>query len=204
LSIKAVVFDFGNVLSLPQAEGTMERLASLAGAEPAAFERLLWSSRGDYDRGAISGLEYYGRMLAELGLPAEEATLRALLNVDLESWARLNPASLALLEDIRKRGLRTGILSNMPHEFLALTKERFPELSSVDAGIYSCEVGVNKPAAPIYESLLAALGLEAPEVAFFDDIPDNIEGARRLGIHALLWTDAASGRRALSDAGVAL
>ncbi len=199
-----MVFDFGNVLSLPQEEGTMGLLAAIAGVDEQTMTRVVWDMRGSYDRGDLSGTAYYGKLLAAAGAAPDEGTLAALVRADLESWARLNPDSLALADAVAAAGLKRGILSNMPHEFLALARKRFPLFSQVDAGIYSCELGINKPERGIYEALVAALGVEAEEIVFFDDIQANVDGALAVGIRGHLWKDASAARSDLAALGLRL
>jgi putative hydrolase of the HAD superfamily len=202
--IKAVAFDYGGVISAPQAPGTMARLARMAGVDAEALESLIWARRGDYDRGKVPGTEYFARALGAMGRSLDAAALGELVRVDLESWATLDSGTLALIEDVEASGRKTAILSNMPREFLALARERFPLFSRVDAGIYSCEVGANKPEPAIYEALVAALGFEPGEIAFFDDVTANVEGALTIGIRAALWRGAADGRRRLAELGIGL
>lgn len=204
MGIKAVVFDYGNVLSLPQEESSLGLLASIAEVSEEKMKKIVWEKRAEYDRGAVSGVDYYKKMLAEEGGTQDEGALNALVRADLESWANLNPESVALADAIKASGIKIGILSNMPHEFLALAKKRFSVFKTADAGIFSCELGINKPEKGIYEALLKALALEAGAVAFFDDIPANVDAAKALGIQAFLWKDPASARAELNTLGLAL
>ncbi|HCM25448.1 MAG: hypothetical protein A2Z99_10350 [Treponema sp. GWB1_62_6] len=202
MGIKAVAFDFGNVISLPQDTDDLNRLAEIVGVDRTTMNELAMKDRADYDRGALSGKEYYARGLSKLGKVFDEEALAALVKADLESWANVNPATVALMDEVKAAGAKIAILSNMPHEFLALSRVRFPFFSNLDAGIYSCEIGVNKPDRAIYEALLTALDSRAGEVVFFDDIAANVSGARALGMEAFVWTDAASARDRLVAFGV--
>jgi len=204
MDIKAVVFDFGKVLSLPPEEDTLQTMATIAGADAADLGRLFWGRRGLYDRGTQTGAEYYAGILAELGLRSDDQTVNDLIAVDLESWARLDPEAVRLAEDARRAGFKLGILSNMPRDFLRIVRDRFPLLTGADAQIYSCELGSIKPEAPIYQALLAALGMNAAEVVFFDDLPVNVEAALALGFRAFVWRDAATARLDLAGLGVRL
>ena len=59
--------------------------------------------------------------------------------------------------------------------------------------VLSAEVGVEKPDAAIYRLALARLGDPDPaECLFVDDRPENVEGARAVGIRAHLHTDDAA------------
>jgi putative hydrolase of the HAD superfamily len=204
MGIKAVVFDFGNVLSMPQGPETMGLLAAIAGVDEKTITDVVWKTRAEYDRGALTGADFYRGALAKVGVNLDEGSLAALVRADLESWANLNPETVKLADDAKAAGFKVGILSNMPLDFLALARKRFPIFKTVDAGIYSCELSVNKPEKAIYDALIAALGLSASEIVFFDDIEANVAGAKAVGINALLWKDAAQARKELSSLGVAV
>lgn len=51
---------------------------------------------------------------------------------------------------------------------------------------YSCEMGMRKPDAEIFEFVLAQNGLERTNTLFIDDSPQHIEGARKTGLDAEL------------------
>lgn len=202
MAIEAVIFDYGNVISLPQEGNSMDQLATIAGLDRAAMEKIVWENRDPYDRGLLSGKEYYRTMLATVGVELDTNAMEQLVRADLESWARLNPETVNLIEDLQQRGLRTGILSNMPKDFLVLARERFPLFKKIEVGIFSCDVGYNKPERPIYEVLLKNLGIPAERTVFFDDIPANVEGGRALGIQAFLWKNPETAKDDLRQMGV--
>lgn len=54
---------------------------------------------------------------------------------------------------------------------------------------YSHEIGVNKPDPEAFRITLERLGADPEEVFFVDDVPENIEAARALGIGAHLHVD---------------
>lgn len=202
MAIEAIIFDYGNVISLPQEGNSMDTLASIATLDRTTMEKIVWEHRDPYDRGRMSGKEYYRTMLATVGVELEPAALDQLVRADLESWARLNPQTVSLIEDLQRKGFRTGILSNMPKDFLDFARERFNLFSNVEVGVFSCDVGYNKPERPIYEILLKTLGIPAEKTVFFDDIPANVEGARAVGIHAFLWKKVENAKDDLRQLGV--
>jgi HAD superfamily hydrolase (TIGR01509 family) len=52
---------------------------------------------------------------------------------------------------------------------------------------------MRKPNPAIYLHALELLGVDDPSTAvFIDDAPGNVEGARKAGLHALLFEDAES------------
>jgi putative hydrolase of the HAD superfamily len=202
--IKAIVFDYGKVISLPPDPAIMERLASMAGVEAGLFESLLWGLRGEYDRGTINAREYYGHLFSRLKVKPDEKTIEAMIELDLSSWKNLNPGTVRLMGDVKAAGLLLGILSNMPHDFLAFAREKIPLFSLPDVGLFSCEVNLIKPEAAIYQKLLSLLKCAPEEVVFFDDIEDNVKSAAAVGINAFLWKDPETARRDVSLLGVKL
>jgi putative hydrolase of the HAD superfamily len=210
LSIKAVVFDYGQVISLPQDPTVIDRIADLAGVERANFASALWNSRSDYDRGIINAREYYRRILSKLSVKADAdyKLIDKMIKMDLESWKNINGETVALMEDVKNAGYILGILSNMPNDFLAWARENLPVFSLPQVGLFSCEVNLLKPEKAIYRKLLSMLSAKGVasggEVVFFDDMGENIKGAESLGINAFLWKDPESARRELLSLGVAV
>jgi putative hydrolase of the HAD superfamily len=202
--IKAIVFDYGKVISFPPDPEVIERLASMAGTGTEIFESLLWDLRGEYDRGTINAREYYGRLLSRLNVRLDEKTIEAMIELDLMSWKNINPGTARLMEDVKAAGFSLGILSNMPHDFLAFARKKFPLFSLPDVGLFSCEVKLIKPEAAIYHKLLSLLKCPPEGVVFFDDNQDNVKAAAALGIHAFLWKDPETARRDLCALGAGL
>ena len=206
LNIKAVVFDYGQVISLPQDLTAIDRMAEMIDIECEKFKSALWGLRDEYDRGTISAREYYGRIFSKLSAKAgaNEDIIDKMIEMDLESWREINGETVTLMEDVKKAGYTLGILSNMPYDFLAWARKNLPVFSLPQVGLFSCEVNLLKPERAIYGKLLSMLGLPGEEIVFFDDIAENIKGAWALGINAFLWNGAENARRGLKSLGVAL
>ena len=199
-----MVFDYGNVISLPQDPKVMDELAGLVGVERKRFESALWSLRGEYDRGTISAKEYFKTVLSSLAVFMDEKKIEELIAIDTNSWKNINTETEALMKEIKASGYLVGILSNMPHEFLAWARENIPVFSLPHIGLFSCDVNLIKPEEAIYRKLLSMLGVGASELVFFDDNAENIAGARSVGMEAILWKNPKEARRELISLGVKL
>jgi putative hydrolase of the HAD superfamily len=198
MAIKAVVFDFGKVISLPPVPGTQEKLAALTGIPVDTLRTLDLKHRGNLlDRGICNTQEYYRRLISFAGLPPVEENMEEITRTDLDAWKRVNNETVELMRDVKGMGYKTAILSNMPHDFLVWARENIPVFSEVDAAIFSCDLNIVKPEEAIYRALVAALGCLPREVVFFDDLEDNIAAARALGIHGFVFTGSAAARREL-------
>jgi len=204
VGIKAVIFDYGQVISLPQDPSVINRLADLAGAESGKFEEALWGFRDEFDRGTYTAKQYYEKILSSLGIAADGKKIEALVERDLMSWRDINSETVALMEDVKKAALTLGVLSNMPHEFLAWAREGVPVFSVSQVNLFSCELNLVKPEKAIYEKLLSVLNMEAGEVVFFDDKEVNVTAAKDLGIKAFLWKEAGQARGELLSLGISL
>jgi putative hydrolase of the HAD superfamily len=95
---------------------------------------------------------------------------------------------LAFIHKLRSR-IRTGVISNSwlgSRRAMAkwITSEMF------DAIIFSSEEKVRKPEAAIYRVALDRLGLAPDEAMFFDDFPENVDAAGRIGIEAFIFQGA--------------
>jgi putative hydrolase of the HAD superfamily len=99
---------------------------------------------------------------------------------------------LDLVARLRALGLKTAVLSNTITAHVTHNREK-GLYDAFDVLVFSNEVGLNKPDVAIYRHTLEQLGLaERPQAAFFvDDLAENVEAARALGMHGLLYTDAA-------------
>jgi putative hydrolase of the HAD superfamily len=100
--------------------------------------------------------------------------------------------SVALLEVLRKRGLRTGLVSNAtdPGWLLRADLEQQGLAPLLDAIVFSSEVGRRKPHPEIFQRALGELGV-APERTLFvgDRLVEDVQGPARLGMTTVqaLW-----------------
>ncbi len=192
--IKALVLDYGNVISEPQDAGCYGRMASLSGLSETFFREAFWRYRPDYDRGTIRGLEMYKRVLTEAGHSAvkDNAALELLaenlLAEDLGSWFHVSRAVTEWALSLQASGLTLGILSNMPFDFIERYGSRIELFGKADVAVFSCYAGQIKPEGDIYRTLIEKISLDPSEIVFFDDIAVNVEGAKDAGLNAFLWT----------------
>ena len=90
----------------------------------------------------------------------------------------------ALAARLKARGLRVFLLSNATTRFAERAPEVFGVLRMFDGTLFSANVRMLKPDAEIYQYALHRFGLRAEESLFIDDMPENVEGARRCGMDA--------------------
>jgi len=204
MDIKAVVFDYGQVISLPQDPTAMDRIAKNIGVDRNTLDPLFWSLRDDFDRGTLDSKGYYREVLSRLGKNMSGKEIEETIAIDFASWSYVNPETVALMTDIKNAGYTLGILSNMPREFLSWARISLPVFALPQIALFSCEVNLIKPEPAIYQTLLSQLHMQGSEVIFFDDKPINIEAAKAFGIKAFVWESAEKSRTIAASLGVKL
>jgi putative hydrolase of the HAD superfamily len=197
-----VVFDYGEVIS--QRTTALPDLAVAltgdAGTDAAAFERAYWAERDAYDRGS-SDHDYWHAIGARLGVEVDQAKADELTKIDMDGWLRLDPATLALIEELGGRGIRLALLSNAPTSF-GREVERQPWSGRFEHLVFSGDLGTAKPDAKIWTTLLDRLGASGPDCVFLDDRQVNVDGAIAAGLAAMLWAGADAARAGLTDLGL--
>lgn len=103
------------------------------------------------------------------------------------------PAMSALVRRVNERGIRTALLSNS----WGNTYPRDTWDGMFDDIVISGEVGLRKPEPEIFQLAARRLGLEPAECVFVDDLQLNVDGARAVGMTAILHTEYDETRRAL-------
>ncbi len=183
-SLRAVIFDYGKVLSLPPSDADWAALAAASGVPKANFQDRYWKFRDAYDKREVSAAAYWEKV-AERGLAENEVT--ELVSMDDAQWTKENPEMLHLARQLKELGVKIAILSNMQQDMLRMMRAKFSWLGEFDLQMYSCETGVVKPEHDSYLKCSNALGVEPAQVLFLDDKQKNIDGALRVGMHALLF-----------------
>jgi putative hydrolase of the HAD superfamily len=187
IMLKAIVFDYGKVLSRAPTPADWSSLAAFFGVSVEELQKPYWGLRDNYDRAVATAESYWGNVGAQLGKELSKEDVAQLVAMDNAQWTKENPEMLEFAWRAKEAGLKIGILSNMQFEMLAAMRERLPWLSRFDAQIYTCEVGVIKPEPESYMAILMALDMRAQDAIFFDDKQVNIDGARIVGMHAELF-----------------
>ena len=204
--LEAVLFDWGDTLM--RWEFDLELLSAGHAAGLRAIgrdpdDRVTARFREAYlpkffAEGVIEEVEYPGEvraLLHECGIDVDDGALRAFLEAEHAAWAparQLASTTHALLEVLRDRGLKLGLVSNAidPPDLLHRDLADFGVAERLDVAVFSSEVGRRKPDPAIFRRALDALGV-APENALMvgDKVAIDIAGGKALGMKTCqaLW-----------------
>jgi putative hydrolase of the HAD superfamily len=130
-------------------------------------------------------------LLSALGLTVPADVVRHVVALDHSAFSRsitVEPEILDTLRNLRARGLRLGLVSNVAllpdHMRADLDALGIGEL--LDASVFSSEVGTRKPDAAIFRTALERVGVGPRECVFVGDrLYDDIGGARATGMRAV-------------------
>lgn len=190
--IKNVIFDLGGVVlgrELRRLGDVLNTFAFISADE--SFPEF-WS---EFDRGTYTREEVTQLLSEEYNLPYEDAAEQVQRLLEL---LQPIPETVAVIEELKERGIRCYILSNMSKEFYAELL-KFPVFEHFDGAVVSYQERVNKPDRAIYEIILSRYGLEPSETVFADDKIANTEAAAALGLHTVTFDCLSDGPEVLRN-----
>lgn len=202
MALRAVVFDYGMVLSGPVNAHVRNALIEATGLSEEAFEPLYWADRHAYDEGKLNGITFWQKFARDSGLSFSADQIAELNQLDARMWTTFDPAMIAWQQQLKAAGLRTAILSNMGDAVLASIEREFAWVANFDVLVWSYQLGIAKPDPAIYRYVLKELGTVPEETLFLDDKPVNIDAARALGMGAIEFTTLHKLRQDLLAAGL--
>jgi HAD superfamily hydrolase (TIGR01509 family) len=196
-AVRNVIFDLGGVVLDWNPDQILTRFQQdpdlRRDLRQALFGHLDWQQ---FDRGGLSETEVIDRIEARLGRPRSE--LVAILDAVHESLAA-KPDTVQLIRALHGRGVPLYCLSNMPASIYARLRIRHGFWDVFRGIVISGEVRMIKPEPEVFTHLLQRFDLRAQESIFIDDLPVNIEAARRVGLHTILFRDAAQCEQELGE-----
>ena len=97
------------------------------------------------------------------------------------------PHAVDWILDMKAQGYHVYILSNYGEYNFEKTKEKMKFLPLMDGAVFSYQCKMIKPNEDIYLHILDEYWLEPEETIFIDDRIENVETARKLGIHGVVF-----------------
>jgi putative hydrolase of the HAD superfamily len=188
LALRAVIFDYGRVLTGPPDPAAHAALVRITGLSSDRLDGLYWADRQAYDEGKLTGLEFWRRLVGEAGLELGEPAIAELNLWDARMWTRGDRAMLDWQLAIKQRGLLTAIVSNMGDAVHEHMERELVWLSRFDLLVWSYQLRVAKPDPAIYRYALERLGTRPGETLFLDDKLENVDAAIEMGMKGLVFS----------------
>jgi hemerythrin-like metal-binding protein len=184
--IKAVIFDFGNVVCRFDNSRFLDGLASLCGKPADDLKVALYQESTltqDYEAGKIGSSEFREGVSSLCGMDLPEADF---IRVYTDIFTPIE-STFELIRKLKPR-YRIGLLSNTSPwhlERAIRTTDIFPLFDSVTL---SYEVGAHKPDPRLFEDALSKLDLMAEECVYIDDRPPFALAATEHLLHGIIYT----------------
>ncbi len=186
MSIKNVIFDFGQVLVHFEPSYMVGVYVSdkddKALLEEVVFDRLYWDR---LDKGTISDEEAVALIKARL--PERLWDVSEKIYYDwVYNIPEIDGMSDLLTHLKIKHGVRLFLLSNISNYFATHVND-IPILKKLDGLVMSAPIGIVKPSYEIFDHICKKYDINPSEAIFVDDRTDNIAGAKAYGIKGYLF-----------------
>ena len=195
MSIKALIFDFGNVVGFFDHRRATNRLLPHSCMDADELHRLLHEGplAEQYERGAVATEYFRAAVKQAAGIKCADCDFD-------EAYADIfwhNDALCGWLPELAQR-YTLLLLSNTNDLHARKFRDQFAgPLGVFKHIILSHEVGLRKPDLEVYAHATKAAGCTPREVVFVDDLPANIAGARAAGWNGIVFTSVEELRKHL-------
>ena len=197
----ALLFDLGRVVLDIDFNKAIISWAARAGGNPADIVARF--VRGEtyqhHEIGKIDDAAYFASLRASLGVELSDAQL-------LEGWNAIftgeMPGIAALLARAAAK-LPLYAFSNTNNAHVEHFSVAYaPVLGHFREMFLSSTIGLRKPDAAAYDHVVKAIGVPASRIVFFDDLAENIDGARARGLTAVHVTSPDDVAKTLAGLGI--
>jgi putative hydrolase of the HAD superfamily len=184
--IKVVLFDFGGVLAEEGFKAGLTAIAEKNGLNPK--EMISTAFKTIYEIGFVTGKvredAFWSALRQETGISQTDGELTQ----EILSRFTLRPWMLQVVNDLKKRGIIVGILSDQSHWLDELNK-RHGFFRLFHQVFNSFHLGLTKKDTAIFDHVLQRINVMPKNVLFIDDHLAHIERAQSKGIYAIFYTD---------------
>ena len=183
--VKAIIFDFGNVVGFFDHGRTLEKLRPFTSLTPEAMLASVYD--GDledrFERGHLTPLAF-------LEQAHQLWQLRCDIQVLADAIGDIFCPNQEVCDLVPKLAQHYRILlgsnTNAIHAQRFLTQ--FADvLSHFDSLVLSYEIGARKPAAEFFQHCQSRANAQPSECVFVDDLAANVEGAKAAGFHGIVY-----------------
>lgn len=196
--IKAVIFDWGGVLIEDPSMALRQHCAEKLGVPVGKFCEVFEPYQDAFHRGQISEAELWREVCGKLGVDAPTGGF-LWKEAFREAYAPSEEV-FGLAESLRKRGYKTGFLSNTEKPSVEFFRQQGHDMFDVE--VFSCEEGMAKPDEEIYLRMVERLGTRPEECVFIDDKEEYIKGAGRAGLMGIVFSSFRKTIKELEKLGV--
>src|ERR1041385_2378474 len=189
MALPSLPFDLGNTVIKLAYERVLTNICRSATVKRDELVRILEEPGGyrDMERGAITFWDFYEFLCANAGY---RDSIRDFFNIWADFFDGTMPGIEDVLERVRAR-YKVAFLSNSNEVHAEVIPRMFAGLfEKGDLFIFSHRFRTAKPDPEMFNRALEVVNAQPNEVAFIDDLMENVNAARHLGMYAFQFTDS--------------
>jgi FMN phosphatase YigB (HAD superfamily) len=200
-SADALLFDLGRVVLDIDFDKVLACWAGHAGCAPERLVGRLSQTEAfkRHERGEISDAEFFAGLRSSMGVELSDAQF-------LEGWNAIFTGEIPQMANLLARAsqrLPLYAFSNTNSAHVEHFSQAYADvLSHFREMFLSSSIGLRKPDAAAYDHVVKAIGVPASRIVFFDDLAENVEGARARGLTAVHVTSPDDVAHALAALGI--
>lgn len=180
--IKAIGFDYGGVVGV--SKSVMPEISELINIPLQQIKEVYFQHNQLANVGGLSYKELWEKILVLIG--KSEFTPQVIQIVSKYDKPDLNLDVVNLIEELREKGFKVGMLSNNIKEIAnRMRQEGIAEM--FDTFLISAEIGYQKPDKEAFEVLFKELDVKAEECVYIDDSPNSLRKADQIGYTPILF-----------------
>lgn len=184
MKYKNIIFDFGNVIGKFDGRYMMEQFCD-SKDDCNLLCSVIYKKWKDLDKGTLDYNEYIKECLEVL-----PDRLADQVQAFFQNWPQyITPKedTLRFIDELTERNVPVYLLSNAPTHF-AEWADRYKVLKKFSGVVFSAPIKLAKPDAAIYRYLFETYSLRPEDCFFLDDLKENVEAGRQLGMDGIVFT----------------
>ncbi len=193
--ITTIIFDFGGVFVIGKSETFFKNASKFLSInlKEDEIDEKLWDN---LMKGKISLQEFFREVFR---IHIQDKRIEKLIEIWVENW-KLDPDMIVFAKKLKPK-YKLVMLSNADREGVKRSNNDL-HFSFFDYKFLSFDLGLVKPEKEIYEHVIKELKIKPDECVFIDDKIENVEAAKNLGIHGIVFENKEQLKTDLEKLGV--
>jgi glucose-1-phosphatase len=197
-SVKVLLFDLGNVIINVDFARAINVWSNYANIKPEVIKsRFSFDvSYERHERGEITGAAYFASLRELLGAELTDMQLE-------EGWNAIYQGEVPGIQTILNRAKQhfpLYVFSNTNPTHWAYACQHYADVLGLFEKVFtSSELKKRKPHREAFEGVVKEMGVNAENILFFDDLLENVEGARAAGLQAVHVRSIADTKNAIES-----
>ncbi len=190
--ITSIIFDLGGVVLPLDTEATRQKILQLTGQDIREWIKFGYPHQiiKNFELGKLTEREFFEDLSQVLSYENDLYYLK-------EAWnAMLMPISKENIDFLNQLSEKYQLilLSNTCETHIQCFEKMLQQTHHIeslelifDKVYYSCRIGMRKPDTKIFQKIIKENHLNPTQTIYFDDTPEHIDAAKRLGIQSYLY-----------------